>query len=115
MLPPGDTVLVINNPDTKNRAELAATAAIVYIVGEILVIAIANLSIKHQRVSIKRASYVICKQATKEEKREIREPRSHVFQALLPNIISKRKNRHIARAITGCSSYNVVLCSRKEC
>ena len=115
VLSPGDTVLVINNPDTEDRAELAATAAVAYIVGEILIIATANPSVKYQRVSMKRASYIICKQAAKEEKREIRGPRSHVFQALLPNIVSKRKDRHIARAITDCSSCNVVLCSRKEC
>ena len=47
VLPPGDTVPVINNLDTEDRAELAATAAVVYIVGKILVIAAANLFIKY--------------------------------------------------------------------
>ena len=115
VLPPGNTVPVVNNPDTEDRAELAATAAVVHIAGEMLVTAAANPSVKHQRVSMKRASCVICKQAAKKKKRGIKGSRSHVFQALLPNIISKRKDRHIARAITGCSSYNVVLCSRKGC
>ena len=47
VLPPGDTVPVVNNLDTEDRAELAATAAVIYIVGKILVIATANLSVKH--------------------------------------------------------------------
>ena len=47
MLPPGDTVPVINNLNTKDRAELAAIAAIAHIVGKILIITTANLSIKH--------------------------------------------------------------------
>ena len=47
VLPPGDRVPVVNNPDTEDRAELAATAAIAYIVGEMLIIAIVNLSVKY--------------------------------------------------------------------
>ena len=47
VLPPGDTVLVVNNLDTKDRAELAAVAAIAHIVGKMLVIAAANPSVKH--------------------------------------------------------------------
>ena len=47
VIPPGDTVPVINNPDTEDRAELVAVAAIVYIVGKILIITIANLSVEH--------------------------------------------------------------------
>ena len=79
VLPPEDTVPVINNPDTKDRAKLAATAAVVYIAGEILITAAANPSIEHQRVSMKRVLCVICKQTAKEEKREIKGPRSCVF------------------------------------
>ena len=47
VLPLGDTVLVVNNPDTEDRVELVAIAAITYIVGKILIIAVANLSVKH--------------------------------------------------------------------
>ena len=61
VLPPGDIVPVVNNPDTEDRAELAAAAAVAHIVGEILVTAAANPSIKHQRVSMKRTSCVMCK------------------------------------------------------
>ena len=64
VLPPGDTVPVINNPNTKDRVELAAAAAIAYIVGEILVTAVANPSVEHQKVLMKRALCVIYKQAT---------------------------------------------------
>ena len=79
VLPPGDIVLVINNLDTKDRAELAATVAVVYIAGKMLVTAIVNLFVEHQRVSIKRTSCVIYKQATKEEKRGFRELKSYIF------------------------------------
>ena len=61
VLPPEDTVLVINNLNTEDRAELAAAVAVVYIVGKILVTAAANLFVEHQRVSMKRALCVIYK------------------------------------------------------
>ena len=61
VLSPGGTVLVINNSDTEDRAELAATAAIVPIAGEMLVIAAANLFVEYQRVSIKRTLCVMYK------------------------------------------------------
>ena len=57
----GDTVLVINNLDTEDRVELAATAAVAYIADKILITAAANLFIKHKRVSMKCASCVIYK------------------------------------------------------
>ena len=47
MLPPGDTVPVINNLDTKDRAELAAIAAVAHIAGKILFIAAANPSVEY--------------------------------------------------------------------
>ena len=47
VLPPGDTVPVVNNLDTEDRAELAAIVAVAYIVGKILVIATVNPSVKH--------------------------------------------------------------------
>ena len=40
MLPPGDTVLIVNNPDIKDRAELVATAAVAYIIGKKLITAV---------------------------------------------------------------------------
>ena len=61
VLPSEDTVPVVNNLDTEDRAELVAVAAVIYIVGEMLVIAAANPSVKHQRVSMKRALYIMCK------------------------------------------------------
>ena len=54
-------MLVVNNPDTKDRAELVAIVAVAHIVGEILVIAAANPSVEHQRVLMKRALCVIYK------------------------------------------------------
>ena len=78
MLPPGDTVPIVNNSDTKDRVELAAAAAVAYIEGEKLITAV-NIYVEHQRVLIKRAPCVMCKQAAKKEKREIRSSKSIVF------------------------------------
>ena len=78
ILPPGDTVPIVDNPDTKDRAELAATAAVARIAGKKL-IATVDIYVEHQRVSMKRAPCVICKQATKKGKREIRSSKSIVF------------------------------------
>ena len=114
MLPPGDTVPMVNNPDTKDRAELAAAAAVARIAGEKLVAAV-DIYVEHQRVSMKRAPCVMCKQAAKEGKRGIGSSKSIVFQALSPNIVSERKDRHVTRAKTGCSSCNVALCSTRGC
>ena len=47
VLPPGDTVPVVNNLDTEDKAELAAAVIIVYIADEMLVTATANLSVEH--------------------------------------------------------------------
>ena len=60
MLPPEDTVPIINNPDTKDRVELVATAAVAYIADKKLVTAV-NIYVEHQRVSMKRTLYIICK------------------------------------------------------
>ena len=76
---------------------------------------LADAYVEHQRVSMKRAACIMCKQAAEEERRGIRGTKRSVFQALSPNIASKRKDKHVARAMTGCSSCNVVLCSRKGC
>ena len=104
MLPPGDTVPVAAKGAT---AATAATAAVLA--------AVVDACVEHQRVSMKRAPCVMCKQAAQEGKRGFKGTKSSVFQALSPNIASKRKDRHVARAMTGCSSCNVVLCSRKGC
>ena len=69
---------IINNPDTKDRAELVATAAVAYIAGKKLVAAV-DIYVEHQRVSMKRAPCVMCKQATKEGKRGIGSSKSIVF------------------------------------
>ena len=79
VLPSGDTVPVVNNLNIKDRAELVATVTVAHIAGKILVIATANPYVEHQRVSMKRALCIMCKQATKEEKRGIRGPKSYVF------------------------------------
>ena len=46
MLPPGDTVPIVNNLDTKDRAELVTTAAVARIAGEKLIAAV-NIYVKH--------------------------------------------------------------------
>ena len=61
VLPSGDTVPVVNNPDTEDRAELVAIVAVAHIADKMLVTATANLSVKYQRVSMKRALYIIYK------------------------------------------------------
>ena len=60
ILPPGDTVPIVNNPDTKDRIELVATVAVAHIAGKKLVAAV-NIYVEHQRVSMKRAPCVMCK------------------------------------------------------
>ena len=47
VLPLGDIVPVVNNPDTEDRVELAAAIAVAYIVGKMLVITAANPFVKH--------------------------------------------------------------------
>ena len=71
VLPPGDTVPVVDNPDTEDRAEMAATVAVVRTVGKLLVAARADARIKHQRVPMKRAICVVYKQIATEKRRGI--------------------------------------------
>ena len=71
VLPPGDTVPVVDNPDTEDRAEMAAAAAVVRTAGKLLVTAAADARIKHQRVLMKRAICVVCKQIATEKRRGI--------------------------------------------
>ena len=69
----------------------------------------------HQRVKMKRAPCVICKQASAEERRGIKGVRRQVLQGLLANIVSKRSEQRVSRAKTGCSLCKVALCSKRGC
>ena len=75
--------------------------------------ATANVEVGHHRVSMKRAPCVICKQGVKEGKRGIRGQKRHVLQAISPNFVSKRKDRHGIRVKSGCDSCKVALCSAR--
>ena len=68
-----------------------------------------------QRVKLKRAPCVICKQAAAEERRGIKGARRQALQALSPNIVSKRKENRVKRAKTGCGLCNVALCTKRGC
>ena len=46
ILPPGDTVPIVDNPDTKDRAELVAIAAVACIAGKKLIAAV-DIYVKH--------------------------------------------------------------------
>ena len=110
-LPPGDSIPIVDTEGSEARA----TAKTAHIAGEILAQATADAKIEHQRVSIKRAPCVMCKQAAKEKRRGIRGQPRRAFQDLLPNTVSRSKDRHVARATTGCASCNVPLCKGKRC
>ena len=71
--------------------------------------------VEHQRVKMKRAACVVCKQAVAEERRGIKQQRRLILQAVSPNVTSKRMDRHISRVKTGCASCMVALCARKGC
>ena len=64
---------------------------------------------------MKRTPYVICKQGAREEKKGIRGQQKRVLLAILPNVVSRSKDRHIVRATTGCSSCQVSLCRDRGC
>ena len=114
-LPPGDTVPVVDNPDTEDRAEMAAAAAVIHTAGELLVAAAADARIEHQRVPMKRAACVVCKQITTEKRRGIQGQKKVAFQESSPNITSKQKDKHVTRVYSGCASCTVALCSTKGC
>ena len=65
VLPPGDTVSVV-----AKGATVATTAVLA---------AVVDACVEHQRVSMKRAPCVICKQAAEEGKRGIKGTKSSVF------------------------------------
>ena len=74
-----------------------------------------GVKIDHHRVSMKRASCVMCKQGAREGRRGIRGQQGRVLLAISPNVVSRSKDRHIARATTGCSSCQVSLCRDRGC
>ena len=73
----------------------------------------ANPAGLHQWVKIKRSQCVVCKQAAAEERRGIKGARRQVLQAISPNIASRRRDKHIPRARTGCNLCRVALCTPK--
>ena len=72
LLPPGDTIPVADEPDAEHGSEALATTAMARKLGGILTAAAEGANIEHQRVPMKRATCVVCKQASRERKREIR-------------------------------------------
>ena len=72
-------------------------------------------AVRHQRIQMKRSACVVCKQVSAEERRGVKGRKRQVLQALSPHIASKRKDRHVARPLTGCSSCKVSLCAKKGC
>ena len=69
----------------------------------------------HQRVKMKRAPCVICKQAAAEERRGIKGIRRQALQAIAPNIMCKRKERRVTRTRVGCRLCKVALCRESGC
>ena len=69
----------------------------------------------HQRVKMSRMGCVVCKQAAAEERRGIKGSRRRVLQGISPNFVSKRKDRHVPRAKSGCNLCGVALCAKKRC
>ena len=115
LLPPGDTIPVTDEPDTKHKLEALATAAIIHKSGGILTAAAKGTNIKHQRVPMKRTICVVCKQTSKKRKRGIRGQRECSLQVIEPNTVGKEKNGHIARPETGCAVCKVSLCVKRGC
>ena len=115
LLPPGDIISVTDKPDTEHGSKALATAAITYKSGGILTAAAEGTNIKYQRVPMKRTTYVVCKQASRERKKEIKGQRGCSFQVIEPNIVGKEKDKHIARPETGCAVCKVSLCVKKGC
>ena len=114
VLPPGDTMPIVADPDTEDRAEIAAAAAVTHTAGELLVTAAADARIEHQRIPMKRAACVVCKKIAT-EKRRGQGQKKVAFQESSPNITSKRKDKHVTRVATGCASCSVTLCLTKGC
>ena len=115
LLSPEDTIPVADKPDVEHRLKALAAAAITYKLGGILTAAIEGANIEHQRVPMKRAICVVCKQASRKRKREIRDQRECSLQVIEPNIVGKEKDEHIARQETGCAVCKVLLCVKRGC
>ena len=64
---------------------------------------------------MKRAIYVVCKQASRERKRGIKGQRGCSLQVIEPNTVSKEKDGHIARLEIGCAVCKVLLCVKRGC
>ena len=71
--------------------------------------------VEHQRVKIKRAPCVVCKQAAAEKRQGIKRQRRQALQALSPNSASRSLDRYVSRAKIGCASCIVALYTRKRC
>ena len=115
LLPPGDTIPVADEPDTEHKSEALATAAMAHKLGGILTAATEGANIKHQKVPMKRTTYVVCKQASRKRKREIKDQRECSLQVIEPNIVGKEKDKYIARPETGCAVCKVSLCVKRDC
>ena len=114
ILPPGDTVPA-NELNAESGVATMAVAKTAHTVGQILAKTAVTSKIEHQRISMKRAACVICKQAPKQEKKATARQKRSPLQAVTLNTMNQEKNRHIPRSITGCASCNVSLCAKKGC
>ena len=77
--------------------------------------AITGVKMGHHRVSMKRAPCVMCKYGAGKGRRGIRGQQGRVLLAISPNIVSRSRDRHIARATTGCLSCQASLCRDRGC
>ena len=80
-------------------------------------VAMTCAGIKHQRIGMKRGLCVVCKQIAAEKRRgvSVGGKRGQALQVIAPNIVSKRQDKHIARATTGCDACKVLLYMAKGC
>ena len=92
----------------------AATASTIVAAPTIAAAGIADI-VEHQRVKIKRAPCVVCKQAAAMERQGIKQQRRQPLQAVSSNFASRSLDRHVSRALTGCASSMVALCTKKRC
>ena len=104
-----NTVGVAGTADTAGTVGAADAAGVADTVGA------ADSVRLHQRVKMKRAPCVICKQAAAEERRGIKGIRRQALQAIAPNIMYKRKERRVTRTRVGCYLCKVALCRERGC
>ena len=112
---PGDSIPRAD-PDAEGEAAKIATRT-AYKAGKILMTATTAPKVEHQRISMKRGPCVVCKQAAAEKRRgvSVGGKKGRALHEYSPNITNKSKDRHVARAMTGCSACKVLLCSTKGC